>query len=62
MGPNMNRKLDIEKVESALQRAAQRALHGTRAERSGRFLPASEDRIPSARRTPKHPGARRRDA
>ena len=36
----MKRMLDIQKVDAALKRAAQRALHGTRAERSGRFLPA----------------------
>jgi hypothetical protein len=34
----MRRGLDIEKVEAALKRAAHKALHGTREERSGRFM------------------------
>jgi KTSC domain-containing protein len=35
----MGRVLDIEEVETALKRAAHRAIHGTREERSGRFRP-----------------------
>jgi hypothetical protein len=35
---DMRRGLDIEKAEAALKRAAYKALHGTREERSGRFL------------------------
>jgi hypothetical protein len=34
----MNQKLDVAKIEAALRRAAYKALHGTREERSGRFL------------------------
>jgi hypothetical protein len=34
----MKRGLDFEKAEAALRRAADKALHGTREERSGRFL------------------------
>jgi hypothetical protein len=34
----MSRGLDITKAEAALKRAAHKALHGTREERSGRFL------------------------
>jgi hypothetical protein len=34
----MSGKLDTTKIEAALQRAAHKALHGTRAERSGRFM------------------------
>ena len=34
----MSRKLDMTKVEEAFKRAAYKALHGTREERSGRFL------------------------
>jgi hypothetical protein len=33
----MNRRLDIEKVNAALRRAAYKAVHGTREERSGRY-------------------------
>lgn len=34
----MRRGLDFEKAEAALKRAAEKAMHGTREERSGRFL------------------------
>jgi hypothetical protein len=34
----MKRGLDFEKAEAALKRAADKAMHGTREERSGRFL------------------------
>ena len=37
----MRRGLDFEKAEAALKRAADKALHGTREERSGRFLVSS---------------------
>lgn len=33
----MRRGLDFEKAEAALKRAAEKATHGTREERSGRF-------------------------
>jgi hypothetical protein len=36
--PNVSRILDLEEVSVALERAAYRATHGTREERSGRFL------------------------
>jgi hypothetical protein len=35
----MKRGLDFDKAEAALKRAAEKATHGTREERSGRFLP-----------------------
>lgn len=35
----MRRGLDFEKAQAALKRAAEKAVHGTREERSGRFLP-----------------------
>jgi hypothetical protein len=35
----VNRKLDIESVDAALKRAADKAIHGRREERSGRFQP-----------------------
>jgi hypothetical protein len=35
----MTKKPDATKIEAALKRAADKALHGTREERSGRFLP-----------------------
>jgi hypothetical protein len=34
----MTKGLDMAKAEAALKRAAHKALHGTREERSGRFL------------------------
>jgi len=34
----MSQKLDAEKIDAALERAARKALHGTREERSGRFM------------------------
>jgi hypothetical protein len=34
----MRRGLDIQKAEAALKRAAHRAIHGTREERSGRVI------------------------
>jgi hypothetical protein len=34
----MNRGLDIRKAEAALKRAAHKAVHGTREERSGRVV------------------------
>ncbi len=37
----MRRGLDFEKAEAALKRAADKALHGTPEERSGRFLVSS---------------------
>ena len=50
MGSKVKRKLDVAAVDAALQRAARRALRGTRAERSGRFLPAKADNAAPARR------------
>jgi hypothetical protein len=41
---DMKRGLDFEKAEAAFKRAAYKATHGTREERSGRFLPAEKPR------------------
>jgi len=38
----MSQRLDIAKMEAAFKRAAYKALHGTREERSGRFLPTQK--------------------
>src|SRR4051794_8777173 len=38
MGPRMRQGLDLEKAEAALKRAAEKALRGTREERSGRVI------------------------
>ena len=51
----MSRGLDIEKVEAALKRAAHKAIHGTREERSGRFLVPKTLGVPSANRISKPP-------
>jgi hypothetical protein len=58
----MNRRLDIAEVDAALQRAAYRALHGTRAERSGRFLPAKQREASSTNRVSKRADVNRREA
>jgi len=39
----MSRGLDLAKAETAFKRAAHKALHGTREERSGRFLLKKKD-------------------
>ena len=56
----MSRMLDVEKIGAALKRAAYRAIHGTREERSGRFLPAKKRNGSSANRAPKPSELRRR--
>jgi hypothetical protein len=58
----MSRTLDIEKVDAALKRAANRATYGTREERSGRFLPARKRSVSSADRTVKRSNLSRRKA
>ncbi len=35
----MSRRLDMTKAEAAFKRAAHKAVHGTREERSGKFMP-----------------------
>jgi hypothetical protein len=40
----MRRGLDFDKAEAALRRAAEKATHGTREERSGRFNDLSIER------------------
>ncbi len=51
----MSVKPDTTKIEAALERAARKATHGTREERSGRFLLRQENR-PS--QGPEHAEAR----
>ena len=58
----MSRKLEVEKVDAALKRAAYRAIHGTRAERSGRFLPAKTHHVLPAGRASRRSVANRRKA
>ena len=45
----MSRGIDVAKMEAAFKRAAHKAMHGTREERSGRFL--LKDKGQSARGT-----------
>jgi hypothetical protein len=45
----MSRILDIEEVDAALQRAANKAVGGTREERSGRFQPVRSSAVRSVR-------------
>jgi hypothetical protein len=49
---DMRRGLDVEKAEAALKRAAYKALHGTREERSGRFASRAEARQPARAKLP----------
>jgi hypothetical protein len=56
----MKRTPDIEKIDAALKRAAHRALHGTREERSGRFLPAKRSNVASAPGASKQGTSRRK--
>jgi hypothetical protein len=44
---DMRRGLDFQKAEAAFKRAAEKAIHGTREERSGRFNPVQRDRSSS---------------
>jgi hypothetical protein len=46
----MSQKPDSTKIDAALKRAAYKALHGTREERSGRFLPGKKATGGSSRR------------
>jgi hypothetical protein len=45
----MRRGLDFAKAEAAFKRAAEKAVHGAREERSGRFLPAKKRASPPAK-------------
>jgi hypothetical protein len=45
----MRRGLDFAKAEAAFKRAAEKAVHGTREERSGRFSPAKKRASPPAK-------------
>jgi hypothetical protein len=58
MGSAVKRKLDVAEIEAALRRAADRAMHGSRAERSGRYLPKKRRAVAAAKRR----DARRRKA
>ena len=44
----MSQKPDSTKIDAALKRAAYKALHGTREERSGRFKPSERGRSSSS--------------
>jgi hypothetical protein len=48
----MKGKLDVPKMEAAFKRAAYKALHGTREERSGRFTSRAEARQPGRAKLP----------
>jgi hypothetical protein len=58
----MRRGLDFAKAETAFKRAAEKAVHGTREERSGRFLPAKKRASPPVNRTAKPPALGQRKA
>ena len=54
------RGLDFEAMEAAFKRAAWKAVHGTREERSGRFLRATPEDIARVDRTIERAAAKRR--
>jgi hypothetical protein len=58
----MTRGLDFAKAEAALKRAAYKAVHGTREERSGRLHPTQKRDVSSAPRGSKQPDLSRRKA
>jgi hypothetical protein len=41
----MNQKVEIERMQAAFERAAEKATRGTREERSGRFEVRDEERL-----------------
>jgi hypothetical protein len=49
-------------MAAAFERAAYKAVHGTREERSGRFLPAKRRDAPSGDRASKQPALKKRKA
>jgi hypothetical protein len=58
---DMRRGLDVEKAEAALKRAAEKATHGTREERSGRFVLREDTRSKPENETHLAKGPRRSD-
>lgn len=60
MGSEMKQTSEIEEIRAALKRAAYKALHGTREERSGRFLPAKTSGGTPPRRAPERSSTSRR--
>jgi hypothetical protein len=59
----MRRTAEVARIEAALKRAAQRAVHGTQEERSGRYLPTEEKKNSRpARRVSKQVRANHREA
>jgi hypothetical protein len=41
----MNQKIEIERMQAAFKRAAEKAMRGTREERSGRFVVRDDSRL-----------------
>jgi len=58
----MRQTSEIEEIGAALKRAAYKAVHGTREERSGRFLPADRRGSSPPDDRSKRPGASGRNA
>ena len=56
----MNRGLDFEKAQAALKRAAEKAIHLTREERSGRFETTQQQRASQTTGTRRRHARRRR--
>jgi hypothetical protein len=50
MGSHLKRTSELAEIEAALKRAAYKAVHGTREERSGRFMPEAARPASSGRR------------
>jgi hypothetical protein len=58
---DMRRGLDVEKARAALKRAAEKATHGTREERSGRFVLRDDMRSKAGNETQLANGPRKSD-
>jgi hypothetical protein len=56
----MKQSSEVEEIGAALKRAAHQAVHGTREERAGRFLPAKKRVASPARAWKKSKSDRRR--
>jgi hypothetical protein len=49
----MKQESEIDEIKAALKQAAYRAIHGTREQRSGRFLPAKQGAVKAGRKVAK---------
>ena len=53
----MTKGLDVAKMEAAFKRAAHKAVHGTREERAGKFMPRKDSEAASSPSQPQRRNA-----